>query len=127
MTGMESQPAYVAVANDIRGRIESGELAPGKPIKSASQLMDEYHVSSTVIKNAMRELRASGHTEGQQGKAVYARIPTGPQWLANLIDAGSGLAALAEECIPDLGDEPVKRWQEALDNVPVSQRRRPEQ
>ena len=61
MADFTGQPAYRALANDLRERIEDGRIRPGQALPSASTLMREYGVSSTVVKNAMRELRASGH------------------------------------------------------------------
>lgn len=127
MTDHTSQPAYQALANELRQRIEDGRIAPGQALPSATALMSEYGVSSTVVKNAMRELRASGHVVGQQGKAVYARLPTAPAWLASLISAGSQLAEMVErEAIQDR-EAPLKDWQQALADVPRYARRAFEQ
>jgi DNA-binding FadR family transcriptional regulator len=43
-----------------------------------SQLRELYQVSSTVIRDALNELRREGLIEGQQGKGVFVRErPTG--------------------------------------------------
>jgi DNA-binding FadR family transcriptional regulator len=127
MAEVTGRPAYQAVADDLRQQIESGTLAPGKALPSASALMKTYSVSSTVIKNAMHELRSSGYVIGQQGKGVYARLPVGPEWLVSLIRAGSDLAAIVEESALDGPNEPVKHWQQALDGVPADFRRTSDQ
>lgn len=127
MADNSSQPAYQALANRLRQRIEDGHIAPGQALPSATALMSEYGVSSTVVKNAMRELRASGHVVGQQGKAVYARLPTAPTWLASLISAGSQLAALVERETLEGREEPLKDWQQALADAPSYARRASEQ
>ena len=127
MTDHTSQPAYQALANTLRQRIEDGRIAPGQALPSATALMGEYGVSSTVVKNAMRDLRASGHVVGQQGKAVYARLPTAPPWLTSLISAGSRLAALVEGEAIQGGEAPLKEWQQALADVPGYARRASEQ
>lgn len=127
MADFTGQPAYQALANDLRERIEDGRIRPGQPLPSASTLMREYGVSSTVVKNAMRELRASGHTVGHQGKAVYAQLPTEPAWLTSLIAAGSQLAAFVDEQAIEGRQQPLKAWQRAVDSVPGDVRRGSEQ
>lgn len=127
MTDHTSQPAYQALANELRQQIEDGRIAPGQALPSASVLMSGYSVSSTVVKNAMRELRASGHVVGQQGKAVYARLPTAPAWLTSLISAGSRLAALVERESIQGCEAPLNEWQQAVANVPTYARRVSEQ
>src|SRR5579883_3336070 len=119
-------PAYLAVADDLRRQIEHGDIQTGSPLPSASKLMARYQVSSTVIKNAMRELRSTGHVDGQQGKAVFATLPTGPAWLAELIDAGTALASLAERAAQDESKSAITRWKLALGAVPEHQLRRPD-
>lgn len=123
MADFTSQPAYQALANDLRERIEDGRIRPGQALPSASMLMREYGVSSTVVKNAMRELRASGHVMGRQGKAVYAQLPTQPSWLTSLIAAGSQLAVFVGQHAIEGRDQPLKDWQRAVDDVPTSVRR----
>lgn len=127
MADFTGQPAYQALANDLRERIEDGRIRPGQALPSASTLMREHGVSSTVVKNAMRELRASGHVMGHQGKAVYAQLPTEPSWLTSLIAAGSQLAAFVEQHAIEGRDQPLKAWQRAVDSVPSKVRRGSEQ
>lgn len=117
-------PAYLALAEDLRRKIEAGEYRTGEPLPSATELMASYKVSSTVIKNAMRELRASGHVNSQQGKAVFAALPTGPAWLAELIDAGMQLADLARSAGTDADKAAADRWEQAMRAVPENQLRR---
>lgn len=38
-----------------------------------SQLREMYQVSSTVVRDALNELRREGLVEGQQGKGVFVR------------------------------------------------------
>jgi GntR family transcriptional regulator len=64
-------PAYQVVADDIRGRIRSGEYAVGDAIPSTNGLMRQYGASSTVVRRAVEQLREAGILAGQQGKAVY--------------------------------------------------------
>lgn len=64
-------PAYLQVASVIRAQIGSGELAPGDRLATMSQMQTDYDVSSTVIREALKELRREGLIIGQQGKGTY--------------------------------------------------------
>jgi GntR family transcriptional regulator len=117
--------SYREVADQLREQIERGDIPTGSPLPSASELMAEFGVSSTVIKNAMILLRSSGHIEGQQGKAVFAKLPMGPEWLAELIKAGAALAAVAAGSETPENGEALDLWDRALKGVPEEQLRRP--
>lgn len=64
-------PAFVQVAGDLRTKIEGGEFEPGGQLPSMAQLREVYGVSSTVIRDALNELRRDGLIVGQQGKGVF--------------------------------------------------------
>lgn len=66
-------PAYVRVANKLRGRIESGEFSPGDQLPSVSAIQDEYDVSNTTAQSAIRMLKSAGIVASQRGKGVYVR------------------------------------------------------
>lgn len=117
--------SYREVADKLREQIESGDIPTGTPIPSASELMEQFGVSSTVIKNAMILLRSSGHIEGQQGRAVYAKLPTGPDWLVEVIDAGTALAEVAAGSSKAAAAQAVSRWEHAMKSIPEAQLRRP--
>jgi GntR family transcriptional regulator len=64
-------PSYQLVADDLRSKISSGEFQVGDPIPSTVKLMEQYGVSSTVVRHAVAQLRADGVLIGHSGKAVY--------------------------------------------------------
>jgi GntR family transcriptional regulator len=68
-----SPPAYITLANELRGRIERGEYAPGAAIPSVSALIAEYGVSNSTVQTAVRVLKNAGLVESQRGKGVYVR------------------------------------------------------
>jgi GntR family transcriptional regulator len=67
----ERKGRYVAIADDIRGQIEAGDLPPGTKLPTKRELATRYKVSGQVIDAAMIVLRTEGWVEGQQGKGVY--------------------------------------------------------
>ncbi len=86
---------YEQVADDIRRKIQSGELPPGAKLQSEKYLADEYEVGRDTIRDAMQHLRKEGLIESRrgyrttvrkvaqrepvqlpEGERLYARMPT---------------------------------------------------
>jgi GntR family transcriptional regulator len=76
-----AEPFYRQIADDIRGKIRSGEYPVGEPIPSLSKLQEVYEGRSVdVIRAALRLLQAQEVLEGQPGKAIYVRaVPEASQ------------------------------------------------
>lgn len=68
---MPAVPVYRRIIQDIRDRIESGELRPGDKLPSIAELMQEYECSDTPVKAALGRLQDAGLLEGHQGRGVY--------------------------------------------------------
>ena len=68
-------PAFRKLANELRAQIEGGELPAGAQLPSMSQLRESHAVSSTVVRDALNELRNDGLIVGQQGKGIYVADP----------------------------------------------------
>ena len=66
-------PAYLQVADDLRTRIETGQLKPGDTLPSVAAIMREYETSNTTAQAAIRVLKAAGLVESQRGKGVFVR------------------------------------------------------
>lgn len=64
---------YEEVADLIRARIESGELAPGARVPSEPQVRADYGVSRDTASKALRLLKEEGLTEGRQGAPTRVR------------------------------------------------------
>jgi DNA-binding GntR family transcriptional regulator len=56
-------PPYLAMAADLRSRIERGELQPGEQVPSLDRLAREYDVSRATAQKALRVLRDEGTVE----------------------------------------------------------------
>ncbi|MFG1824261.1 winged helix-turn-helix domain-containing protein [Microbispora bryophytorum] len=67
------RPAYMQIADELRGQIRSGSLPPGAALPSINQLCERYEVSASVVKAAISVLRTEGLIIGQQGKGVFVR------------------------------------------------------
>ncbi len=66
-------PAYRKIAEDIRARIKSGELAPGAQLPTQQELQEQYGVARMTARQAVAELVNEGLVTSQQGKGVIVR------------------------------------------------------
>jgi DNA-binding GntR family transcriptional regulator len=66
-------PSYKRLAEDLRGRIHSGELMPGDRMPSEEQLTREAGLSRTSVRKAMAVLRAEGWIEVRAPRGVFVR------------------------------------------------------
>lgn len=64
---------YEAVADRLRERIESGELAAGEKVPSENEVMTEFGVGRETASKALRRLRDEGLTVAKQGAATRVR------------------------------------------------------
>ena len=131
MTEFRGKPAYLQLAENLRRRIENGEIPNGAPLPSAAMLMDEFKVSSTVVKNGISLLRAEGLVVGHQGKGVFAQYPpviAPPSWAPPVVDAARALAELVQEVAEGRAVEAAKArealavWRTAGAQLPESLR-----
>lgn len=68
-------PLHELIAEQLRGRIRSGELAPGASIPSESQLCAEWQSSRGPVRQALATLRAEGLLAGGQGRRAVVSTP----------------------------------------------------
>jgi DNA-binding FadR family transcriptional regulator len=67
------RPKYLELADALKRTIATGEYPVGSALPSTARLTDDFGVSTTVVRSAIRELRGQGLVVGQPGKAVYVR------------------------------------------------------
>lgn len=66
-------PVHYRIADNIRARINSGELAPGDPIPTAEELSRAWHCSTGVARSALAVLRGEGLITTTRGKRATVR------------------------------------------------------
>ena len=65
------RPKSQVIADDLRARIESGDLQPGDKIPSAAELMATYRCSITPVRRAVDQLKTLGLVQGHAGMGVF--------------------------------------------------------
>jgi DNA-binding GntR family transcriptional regulator len=66
-------PAYRRIADDLRQRIRSGDLAPGDLLPTQVDLAEQYGVARMTARQALAELANEGLIFAQQGKGTIVR------------------------------------------------------
>ncbi|WP_432511295.1 FadR/GntR family transcriptional regulator [Kineococcus sp. SYSU DK001] len=77
----------------LRARIEEGALVPGQAIGSESELVAEFGVSRTVVREAVSRLQAAGLVETLRGRGSF--VLARPSGRSFGVDVG-GLRSAAE-------------------------------
>jgi GntR family transcriptional regulator len=67
------EPMYRQIAEDLRRRIESGELPEGaqRPLPSEIELMDRYEASRNTVRDAIKLLATRGLIETRPGQGTF--------------------------------------------------------
>lgn len=81
----KSQPQRVF--DGVAERIRGGMLKPGDRVPSEPELMKEFGVSRTVVREAMSRLQASGQVETRQGVGTFVLAPPAAE---PLLEIGKG-------------------------------------
>jgi GntR family transcriptional regulator len=99
-----AEPLYRQIAQELRRKIESGDLAPGARLPNEVEFREEYDVSRNTIRDAIKWLIIRGLVETRpgQGTFVVRRIEPIVTTLSDDRDpeagmaGGEGVAAFAE-------------------------------
>jgi GntR family transcriptional regulator len=66
-----AQPMYQQIADDLRLKIEAGELAPGAQLPTELELREQYEASRNTIRDAIKRLTALGIVETKPGQGTF--------------------------------------------------------
>ncbi|MGW0942891.1 GntR family transcriptional regulator [Streptomyces sp. NPDC002623] len=78
---MSETPLYLRVAEELRTRIESGELVPGTRLPSVAEISRQYGGSNSVATGAYKLLVDDGLVVSRHGAGHYVRSPDSPEVL----------------------------------------------
>src|SRR4029077_6147531 len=97
-----AEPMYRQIADDLRGKIDSGEIAHGAQLPTEIELMDEYSASRNTVRDAIKLLTTRGMVEPRPGQGALVVDKTNPL-VANVPGlpesgqgGGEGLICVAE-------------------------------
>jgi len=87
-----ADPIYRQIAEDLRQKIESGELGHGSQLPTELELRDEYEASRNTVRDAVKWLTTRGLVETRpgQGTFVVSKIDPYVTILTGEADASAG-------------------------------------
>ncbi len=90
---MAAEPMYRQIAEDLRLRIEEGELARGGQLPTEIELRDQYSASRNTVRDAIKWLITRGLVETRPGQGTFVKAKINP-YVTTLTDpeSGSGMA-----------------------------------
>jgi GntR family transcriptional regulator len=86
-----TEPIYRQIADDLRGKIESDEIAHGAQLPTEIELMGRYDASRNTVRDAIRLLATRGLVETRPGQGTFVVEQVSP-YVTTLSD-------------PDIGEE----------------------
>lgn len=75
---MAKQPMYHQIAEDLRTKIESGEIARGSQLPTELELGARYTASRNTIRDAIKRLIGLGLVETRPGQGTFATLRVEP-------------------------------------------------
>jgi len=72
---IRSTPAYRLVANAIEQRILSGEIRPGESIGTEAELVEQFGVNRSTVREGIRLLEHDGFIRRQSNRRLTAGLP----------------------------------------------------
>lgn len=68
-------PYYLQLMDILREKVQQAEWVPGNQIPGEQDLCEQYQVSRTVVRQALRELEFEGVISRQKGKGTFISLP----------------------------------------------------
>jgi GntR family transcriptional regulator len=66
-----AEPLYRQIADDLRNKIESGELAQGSQLATETELKEQHNASRNTVRDAIKWLTTLGLVETRPGQGTF--------------------------------------------------------
>lgn len=66
-----TEPMYRQIADDLRSKIEAGDLAPGSQLATEIELRQQYEASRNTVRDAIKWLTTLGLVETRPGQGTF--------------------------------------------------------
>ena len=112
----DPRPAYIQIADDLRGQIEAGKYSPGDRLSSNRLLSEQYGVAAETLRQALDVLRGEGliATQSTRGTFVLRKSGERPSDRATSAERTQRLryhsARPSRSLIPCTIPSPVNQW-----------------
>lgn len=85
---------YRQIAEELRARIESGEIGPGAQLPTELELRNHYEASRNTVRDAVKLLIAQGLVVTKRGQGMFVSQRTAPLRLTLAVDPKDGLVGV---------------------------------
>jgi GntR family transcriptional regulator len=68
---MMAEPMYKQIADDLRKRIETKDLSPGRRLPTEIELMEEFNASRNTVRDAIKQLTTRRLVETRPGQGTF--------------------------------------------------------
>lgn len=84
-------PLYQQIAEELRRKIDSGELGPGAQLPTEDDLMEQHHASRNTVRGAIKQLTTRGLVDTLHGKGTFVSERVDPLVTTLTTDPTTGL------------------------------------
>jgi GntR family transcriptional regulator len=120
-------PYYAQLIRLIKDRVNSGIWKPGDQIPGEPELCEQYHISRTVVRQALRELEIEGLVIRRKGRGTYIAPPKLNESLVqkltgfyeDMVARGHVPVTVTLKHALEPAGEKVAQWLEIAPGVPV--------
>jgi GntR family transcriptional regulator, transcriptional repressor for pyruvate dehydrogenase complex len=109
---VRSKRAFEAVCDQIRAQLGIGSLSPGDRLPSDQQLSQEFGVSRSAVREALRSLQVAGVVQAQAGVNGGFYVMTGTP--SKITQAVCDLVALGQVASTDVTDTRIELMSVAI-------------
>jgi GntR family transcriptional regulator len=88
---------YRQIAEELRARIESGEIRPGGQLPTELELRNHYEASRNTVRDAVKLLATQGLVVTRRGQGMFVNQRTEPPRLTLTVDPKDGLVGVEGE------------------------------
>jgi GntR family transcriptional regulator len=78
-------PKFIAISEQIIGKINSGELLPGEKVPSENELIHSFNVSNTTARKSLQEIESRGYAQRIKGKGTFVLNKTEDHHLVRVL------------------------------------------
>ncbi len=115
-------PIYIVIAEDIKKKINSGELEPGNAICSENMLSEQYNVSRMTVHKSLTLLSSEGYIYSVPGKGNYVSEPNQDKYILYFNEMKSIEGSVDETKLLDVNV--VKPTMETIYNMKIPENKR---
>jgi GntR family transcriptional regulator len=102
-----AEPLYRQIADDLRTKIESGELAQGSQLATEGELRDEYNASRNTVRDAIKWLTNLGLVETRPGQGTFVVEKINPFVTTLTVEPGGGSTKIYQAEVAASGRTPT--------------------